>query len=101
MERSYRGGIRILADGTAVVDLVNANAKHVIRFAWENISNTDWGTLKTAFAHVDDSSASLTAPDGNVYTVTRDPSSPGLTGTSRVAAGGNLIWDAQMTLREV
>jgi hypothetical protein len=100
MERTYRGGIRVLADGTAVADLVASGAKHVFRLSWQNISNSEWTTLLTAFATIDDGAATFVAPNGTSYTVMRDPGSPGLTGTMRTVGGEAQRWDAQMTLRE-
>jgi hypothetical protein len=100
MERVYRGGIAILADGTAVVDLVASAAKHVFRLSWENITNTEWLAILTAFATIDDGSATFVAPNGTSYTVMRDPGNPSVSGTMKTVAASAQRWDAQMTLRE-
>jgi hypothetical protein len=96
----YRGGMRELADGTVVVDLVVAGAKRKFALHWENITTAQRATILTAYATVDDGSATLTAPTGSSYTVMRDMGSPTLDFTAQINSAGDLVWTGSMFLRE-
>lgn len=99
IDTTYRGGMAEMANGTVVIDLVNANAKTTHTLIWENISTAARDIILTAFATVDDSSAAFTSPENGSYTVTRDPGSPSLKCTSRLAKSG-LVWNVTMSLRQ-
>ena len=100
IEREYRGAIVILADGTAVADLVASSAKHLIALHWENITAAQLATIYTAFATVDDGSATLVAPNGTSYTVMRDAGSASIRFTAQVNSAGELVYSGSMFLRE-
>jgi len=97
---TYRGGMRRHADGSVIVNLVNASAKRKFRLSWPALTDAQKATMITAYASVDDSSASFTAPSGSTYTVTRDPDSPGLSLDSYMIGGGSLRWRATLYLEE-
>jgi len=97
---NYRGGLRRMADGSATIDLVASGVKRRFRLSWPGLTDTQKGTVTTAYATIDDSSASFTAPTGSVYTVNRDPDSPGLTFDAFMIGGGALRWRCTMYLEE-
>jgi len=71
-EYGYRGSDREMLSGAMVTDLVTATPKRTFELTWREMTETQVGTLKTAFATVDDSSAALVTPLGATVTVTRD-----------------------------
>lgn len=68
----YRGSDREMLSGAVVTDLVTASAKRTFELSWRELTETQVGTIKTAFATVDDGSATLVTPLGSTVTVTRD-----------------------------
>ena len=101
---SNRGAYREMADGTVVTDLVNANAKRTFELSWQALTNAQKATLLTAWATIDDSSATFRPPTYDVlstdYTVTRDPANPVLE-LEAVGTPSALRWNARMVLRQV
>ena len=71
-EYGYRGSDREMLSGAMVTDLVTATPKRTFELTWREMSESQVSTLKTAFATVDDSSATLITPLGATVTVTRD-----------------------------
>lgn len=76
--RTYRGGRREMASGVQVVDLVNANAKHVFTLEWPALTTAELATVQAAVAAVKDTAASFTSPENVSYTVQLDITNPGL-----------------------
>ena len=74
ISRNYRGTTTEMADGTVRIDLVSTTAKHVFTLAWTGLTSTQVGTVTTAFDAIKESysASNFTAPNGTVYTVTRD-----------------------------
>lgn len=68
----YRGSDRETLSGAVVTDLVTANAKRTFELTWHALNESQVATIKTAFATVDDGSATLVTPLGATVTVTRD-----------------------------
>lgn len=68
----YRGVDREMLSGAVVTDLVVASAKRTFELRWRALTETQVATIKTAFATVDDGSATLITPLGATVTVTRD-----------------------------
>lgn len=68
----YRGGRRIMADGSQVTDLVNSNAKRRFHIEWASLTAGERTTLETAYAAVKNTTGSFKTPDNNTYTVTLD-----------------------------
>ncbi|MGB5050738.1 MAG: hypothetical protein WBO46_17475 [Caldilineaceae bacterium] len=68
----YRGGRRVMADGTQVTDLVNSSAKRLFHVEWNALTAAERTTLETAYAAVKDTTGSFKTPDNNTYTVTID-----------------------------
>ena len=68
----YRGADREMLDGSVATDLVSTTAKRTFELRWRELTETQVGTVRTAFATVKSSSASFTSPLGGSYTVTRD-----------------------------
>lgn len=99
----YRGGSSEMADGTIVYDLVNATAKHIFVFRWQNLTATQRGYVETAYASIKTSysSSNFVAPTGTTYTVTRDPGQRQLEWQAQITAAGNLVWSGELRLREV
>lgn len=96
----YRGSMRRMADGSVVTQLVASAVKRKFRLSWPALTDAQKATLITAYATVDDSSASFTAPTGASYTVTRDPDSSGLSLEMFMIAGGSTRWRASLFLEE-
>lgn len=101
----YRGGMRRMADGSVVVDLVQASGKRRFRLFWPSLTNTQKESIITAFSAIKDTSGSFTAPTGTVYTVTRDPEAPDLQfdafGVADGSGSHNLRYRCTMYLVEV
>lgn len=94
----YRGGDVITANGNVVTDLLTTTLKYVFELHWVGLTESQVTTVRTAWATVDDSSASFTSPRGGSHTVTRD-----------VGANLDIVWykaadglraDVTMRLRE-
>ena len=102
------GAYREMADGTVVTDLVNANAKRMFTLQWRYITNAQKANILTAWATIDDSSATFRPPTYDVlstdYTVTRDPSNPVLeleaVSVPNGAGASVLRWNVTMNLRQ-
>ena len=95
---AYRGGMRRKANGSVTTQLVDANVKRKFRLTWPALTDAQKTTVTSAFATVDDSSASFTAPTGTTYTVTRDPDSPGVSFDMYMIGGGTVRWRCTMYL---
>ena len=96
----YRGGFRRNASGGVVTQLVASSVKRKFRLSWPALTDAQKATVISAFATVDDSSASFTAPTGTAYTVTRDPDSPGVSFDMFMIGGGTTRWRCTMFLEE-
>ena len=96
----YRGGMRRNASGGVVTQLVASSVKRKFRLTWPALTDAQKSTVISAFATVDDSSASFTAPTGTAYTVTRDPDSPGVSFDMFMIGGGTTRWRCSLFLEE-
>ena len=96
----YRGGFRRNASGGVVTQLVASAVKRKFRLTWPALTDAQKATVVSAFATVDDSSASFTAPTGTAYTVTRDPDSPGVSFDMFMIGGGSTRWRCTLFLEE-
>lgn len=96
----YRGGFRRNASGGVVTQLVASAVKRKFRLTWPALTDAQKTTVINAFATVDDSSASFTAPTGTAYTVTRDPDSPGVSFDMFMIGGGTTRWRCSLFLEE-
>ena len=96
----YRGGFRRNASGGVVTQLVASAVKRKFRLTWPALTDAQKATVVSAFATVDDSSASFTAPTGTAYTVTRDPDSPGVSFDMFMIGGGTTRWRCSLFLEE-
>ena len=96
----YRGGFRRNASGGVVTQLVASAVKRKFRLTWPALTDAQKMTVISAFATVDDSSASFTAPTGTAYTVTRDPDSPGVSFDMFMIGGGTTRWRCSLFLEE-
>ena len=96
----YRGGFRRNASGGVVTQLVASSVKRKFRLTWPALTDAQKTTVINAFATVDDSSASFTAPTGTAYTVTRDPDSPGVSFDMFMIGGGTTRWRCSLFLEE-
>ena len=96
----YRGGFRRNASGGVVTQLVASAVKRKFRLTWPALTDAQKATVVSAFATVDDSSASFTAPTGTAYTVTRDPDSPGVSFDMFMIGGGTTRWRCTLFLEE-
>ncbi len=96
----YRGGFRRNASGGVVTQLVASSVKRKFRLSWPALTDAQKATVISAFATVDDSSASFTAPTGTAYTVTRDPDSPGVSFDMFMIGGGTTRWRCSLFLEE-
>ena len=96
----YRGGFRRNASGGVVTQLVASAVKRKFRLTWPALTDAQKTTVINAFATVDDSSASFTAPTGTAYTVTRDPDSPGVSFDMFMIGGGTTRWRCTLFLEE-
>ena len=96
----YRGGFRRNASGGVVTQLVASAVKRKFRLTWPALTDAQKTTVISAFATVDDSSASFTAPTGTAYTVTRDPDSPVVSFDMFMIGGGSTRWRCSLFLEE-
>ena len=96
----YRGGFRRNASGGVVTQLVASAVKRKFRLTWPALTDAQKATVISAFATVDDSSASFTAPTGTAYTVTRAPDSPGVSFDMFMIGGGTTRWRCTLFLEE-
>ena len=96
----YRGGFRRNASGGVVTQLVASAVKRKFRLTWPALTDAQKTTVINAFATVDDSGASFTAPTGTAYTVTRVPDSPGVSFDMFMIGGGSTRWRCTMFLEE-
>jgi hypothetical protein len=99
---AYRGGRQLMADGTLVTDLVNANAKRTFTLTWAALTDAQRSTLETAHAAVKDASGSYTDISGTDYTVTLDEGSGEREFEAHHAGTGAAVrWSTTIVLREV
>ena len=99
---SYRGGRQLMADGTLVTDLVNANAKRVFNLSWLALTDAQRSTLETAYATVKDTSATYVDISGTSYTVTLDEGGDELEFEAHHAGNGAAVrWSTALVLRQV
>jgi hypothetical protein len=97
----FRGASRQMADGSLVIDLVQATAKHVFVLKWNGLTDTQLGDIEDAYDAIAAASASFTGLDGTTYTVMRNPEVK-FQPTAHAIAGGKAIeWSASIGLREV
>lgn len=100
VERVFRGGMRQMADGSTVVDLVNGNPKRKFTLTWTLISAGQKAAVEQAFDAIKGGSAVFVSPEGVSCTVRRDPSAPTLKLKGQLAAGGVLRFSGSLTLVE-
>lgn len=96
----YRGGVLIMADGTQVTDLVQANAKKGVTLSWTAISASDLGTILTGAATIKDTSASYTDIDNATFNVTGDGIVEVAASSVDGSAGSNIRYNVTLKLRE-
>lgn len=97
----YRGADLEMASGALATDLISTSVKRRFELYWVGLTEAQVSTVLTAFATVDDSSASFTSPLGGSYTVTRDYGALELEITWYMVGGGTARADVRMRLREV
>ena len=96
----YRGADLEMASGALATDLISTSVKRRFELYWVGLTEAQVSTVLTAFATVDDSSASFTSPTGGSYTVTRDYGALELE-VQWYRGGGVARADVRMRLREV
>lgn len=97
---TYRGGTLEMADGSIVHDMVDGStARHMFQLTWKLLTDTELGTLKTAYATVKDTTASFTSVNNVVYTVTR-PERGEMQVEIVVTSQGTLAYNVSFTLIE-
>ena len=92
----YRGGFRRNASGGVVTQLVASAVKRKFRLTWPALTDAQKTTVISAFATVDASSASFTAPTGTAYTVQSVPDSPGVSFDMFMIGGGTTRWQCSL-----
>ena len=98
-QRSFRGAMSEMANGTVAFDLVQSTAKRLYTLSWTNVSDADKTTIETAFDLLGTATQSFVAPTGGSTTVTRTDG--GLEFAFAGAASGELRWSVAMELREI
>lgn len=88
-----------MANGSIVHDLVDSTARHSFDLRWEFLTATEYGTIKTAYALVKDTTATFVSIENTSYTVTR-PDRGELDVTPVVVAGGEIEYHVGMQLIE-
>ncbi len=96
----YRGADLEMASGALATDLISTSVKRHFELYWVGLTEAQVNTVLTAFATVDDSSASFTSPVGGSHTVTRDYGALELE-VQWYRGGGVARADVRMRLREV
>lgn len=97
--RLYRGGTQQMADGSIVKDLVDTTARHKFSLKWKLKTNTELGTIQTAWDGIKNTTATYTSIRNTNHTVTQ-PDGAELKVTPRVVAGGDIKFDIEMELVE-
>jgi hypothetical protein len=97
----YRGGGRMMADGSVAFDLVTAAAKHEYTIGWGTLTAAQKTQVKDALATVKNASASFVTLEGTTVTVTRAQDQEEVRFTAVPVASGQVRWKAQLKLREV
>jgi hypothetical protein len=97
----YRGGGRLMTDGSVAFDLLSTTAKHEYTIGWGTLTAAQKTQVKNAFATVKNASAAFTTIEGASVTVTRAQDQESVKFTAVPVAGGALRWKTQMRLREV
>jgi len=100
IKQEYRGGRRIMADGSTVTDLVRIDPKHRFTLFWRGLLPGQMVNIVNAFAAIKDTPGTFLSPSNSVYTVSIDPSSSELEIDTRLVAGGVMVYDVTMYLRE-
>lgn len=90
-----------MANGAVSTQLVDTAVKRKFRLTWPALTDAQKTTVTSAYATVDDNSASFTAPTGTAYTVTRDPDSPDVSFDGFMIGGGTMRWRCTMYLETV
>ena len=98
---AYRGGVRIMADGSVSFDLVTSGYKRVFTLGWVNISTTDRDTVDSRVSSLGTSSAAFVSPENDSYTVTRDDAMTPIEWTYILDGTGSLRCTGTLILREV
>lgn len=97
----YRGGGRLMADGSVAFDLVTTTAKHTYSIGWGALTGAQKTQVKNALATVKNASASFVTLEGVTVTVTRAEDQEEVRFSAVPVAGGQVRWKAQLKLREV
>jgi len=97
--RGYRGGRRIMSDGSLVTDLVDTTVKHEFRMTWKLLTSTQLTAIQTAWAAIDDSSGTFVDINSNSYTVTQPQNMPNLL-IEEVNTALGYRYNVEMRLRE-
>jgi hypothetical protein len=90
------------ANANLVFQRVTTTGKREFSLSWIAISNTELGTIRSAYDALlsTGGSSNFTAVSGSTYTVTPMPNNPPLVPKYREAPDG-ARWDVSMRLREV
>ena len=94
----YRGGNAVMADGSQVTDLVDANAHRTFVLSWRGLTSAQKDTVETALATVKNTTQSYTHIDGDSYTVSADGAAT-IKWTIYMVGGGALRYDGSVALR--
>lgn len=99
VRRMFRGGQLQMADGSIVIDLVDATARHRFSLRFRQLTATELGTLKTKWDSIKNTTATYVSIENTSHTVTQ-PDGAELTWSPRVTTGGEIMFDAEMELIE-
>ena len=95
----YRGGSLQMADGSIVIDLVDATARYRFMLRWKLLTKTQKDALLTAYATIKNTTAVYTSIENTTHTVTRpDGGAPKITPV--VTAGGDIKYNVEFDLIE-
>lgn len=97
--QAFRGASFVLANGTVVHDLVNANAKSVIALSWRAVTAAQLALIRTGYNTLT-SSGNYTDHNSTSFTVIIDEGLPPLEYEEINAADGPR-YNVSLTLREV
>jgi hypothetical protein len=89
----------MMADGSIVHDLTDANARHQFRLEFVYLSNTQLTTLQTAWDAIKNTTATYVSIRNTSHTVTR-PDGGELEVTPVVTAAGDIKFNVTMELVE-
>lgn len=99
VRRQYRGGQLQMADGSIVIDLVDATARHRFSLGFRQITSTELDAIRTGWAAIKNTTATYVSIENISYTVTQ-PDGASLSWTPVVTAGGEILYNAEMDLIE-